>query len=333
MNDRNAQVGWTDAQWNRVREEVLREWQKVRVAGSFLPIYGPLPPSTHVVPSEVIGRGGTVDDGEISRIYELTVRVELSRQQVAEEDLSGALLLLRRAATALAIEEDDVVFNGQTAQQPSLRPRVPGRVRRFPEVQRIDGEPPTAIHALEDSHLDTPSNPGPLGLVRGAFEHVDLEPDSGPELLTAISDAISVLEANGYGPPFVCVLGRAAFRAAHDPMGDSMVLPADRIEPLIGRQLLRASVLDYLEDTQIAGVVLSLAGDSMDLVVAVEATPEFTQVDTEGHYVFRVFERLALRIKDNYAIVRLEYEAPAARTVAVEVQSAQQAEGIDESGA
>ena len=56
MDDRNAQVGWTEAQWNRVREEVLEAWQRVRVAGSFLPIYGPLPPSTTVVPSEVLKR-------------------------------------------------------------------------------------------------------------------------------------------------------------------------------------------------------------------------------------------------------------------------------------
>src|SRR5260370_27352517 len=27
----NDQVGWTEAQWNRVREEVLQAWQRVRV--------------------------------------------------------------------------------------------------------------------------------------------------------------------------------------------------------------------------------------------------------------------------------------------------------------
>ena len=54
MDNRNAQVGWTEAQWNRVRQEVLRAWQSVRVAGSFLSVYGPLPESTQVVPSEVL---------------------------------------------------------------------------------------------------------------------------------------------------------------------------------------------------------------------------------------------------------------------------------------
>jgi hypothetical protein len=45
MDDENAQVGWTEAQWNRVREVVLRARQRVRVAGSFHPVYGPLPPN------------------------------------------------------------------------------------------------------------------------------------------------------------------------------------------------------------------------------------------------------------------------------------------------
>src|SRR5438105_1711679 len=113
MDDRNAQVGWTDAQWNRDREEVLREWQKSRVAGPFLSIYAPLPPSTQEVPSEVILDYRDVDDADTTRILELTTPVSLSRQQVNEEDLSGALLLFRRAATALAREEDEVIFNGQ----------------------------------------------------------------------------------------------------------------------------------------------------------------------------------------------------------------------------
>ena len=71
MDDRNAQVGWTEAQWNRVREEVLEAWQRVRVAGSFLPIYGPLPPSTTVVPSEVLEPDGSVDDRATADLLEI----------------------------------------------------------------------------------------------------------------------------------------------------------------------------------------------------------------------------------------------------------------------
>src|SRR4051794_12106767 len=106
MDDRNAQVGWTEAQWNRVREEVLRAWQSVRVAGSFLPVYGSLPPSTQVVPSEVLKLDGTFDERSVAPLLEISLPVTLSRQQVLEEDLSSALLQFRRRATQVAQLED-----------------------------------------------------------------------------------------------------------------------------------------------------------------------------------------------------------------------------------
>ena len=112
MDDRNAQVGWTEAQWNRVREEVLQAWQRVRVAGSFLPIYGPLPPSTQVVPSEVLKRDGSVDDEATASLLEIALPVKLSRQQIMEEDLSSALLQFRRRATQLGQIEDWFIFIG-----------------------------------------------------------------------------------------------------------------------------------------------------------------------------------------------------------------------------
>src|SRR5438105_27521 len=62
MDDRNAQVGWTDAQWNRISQAVIEEAQRARVAASFLPMYGPLPPSTEVVPSELLKDCGRVRD-------------------------------------------------------------------------------------------------------------------------------------------------------------------------------------------------------------------------------------------------------------------------------
>src|SRR5438477_1301121 len=112
MDDHNAQVGWTEAQWNRVREEVLEAWQRVRVAGSFLPIYGPLPPSTTVVPSEVLKSDGSVDDRATADLIEISLPVKLSRQQILEEDLSSALLQFRRRATQLGQLEDWFIFNG-----------------------------------------------------------------------------------------------------------------------------------------------------------------------------------------------------------------------------
>jgi uncharacterized linocin/CFP29 family protein len=114
--------------------------------------------------------------------------------------------------------------------------------------------------------------------------------------------SVTDLEAEGHLTPFTCVLGKEAFLAAHRPEAGSMVLPSHRIEPILGSEILRSSVIG---DNQ--GVVVSLAGEPIDLAVAVDASPQFLQVTDEGRYVFRVVERFALRIKEPGAVVRLEF--------------------------
>src|ERR1700755_2370227 len=151
MDDRNAQVGWTEAQWNRVREEVLEAWQRVRVAGSFLPIYGPLPPSTTVVPSEVLKPDGSVDDRATADLLEIALPVTLSRQQIWEEDLSSALLQFRRRATQLGQLEDWFIFNGT---YPSIEPLPNARARAAFAQEQTDGHPG---YRPELAHLNAPA--------------------------------------------------------------------------------------------------------------------------------------------------------------------------------
>jgi hypothetical protein len=138
-------------------------------------------------------------------------------------------------------------------------------------------------------------------------------------LTLAVVNAINSLENNGYVAPYVCVFGRKPFQAAFSPVNNnSTVLPRDRIEPIIGREILHSSGIDILphrsdlyalnrERWQGRGVLLSMANEPIDLALAAEATPEFRQVDLEGRYVFSVFERFALRIKDAKAIMPLKF--------------------------
>ena len=136
--------------------------------------------------------------------------------------------------------------------------------------------------------------------------------------MQAIVGAINSLEDNGYVAPYVCVFGRKPFEAAFESIKNSTVLPRDRIEPLIGRELLHASGIDILpqsfglykpneKEWRSRGVLLSMANEPIDLALAAEATPEFRQVDLGGKYVFSVFERFALRIKDAKAIAPLQF--------------------------
>ena len=380
MDDRNAQVGWTEAQWNRVREEVLEAWQRVRVAGSFLPIYGPLPPSTTVVPSEVLKRDGSVDDLATADLLEIALPVTLSRQQILEDDLSSALLQFRRRATQLGQLEDWFIFNGtypsiefsakaadELAKEPKAglphyRPALPYLDNLTPsEWAPMSGTPrPIAgVDQIRQKEGMRQRNPGSLGLIEGprvtlqekhakqaeraprqAVQTIvaaltarrqpaearrardEVSPLSNDGLMQAVVKAINSLEENGYVAPYVCVFGRNPFEAAYKPIKKSTVLPRDRIEPLIGRELLHASGIDVppqrvglyagldKEEWQSRGVLLSMADEPIDLALAAEATPEFRQVDLEGRYVFSVFERFALRIKDAKAVVPLRFEKP-----------------------
>jgi uncharacterized linocin/CFP29 family protein len=349
MDDRNAQVGWTEAQWNRVREEVLQAWQRVRVAGSFLPIYGPLPPSTTVVPSEVLEPDGSVDDRATASLLEIALPVTLSRQQIREEDLSSALLQFRRRATQLGQLEDWYIFNGtypsiklsdsapdKLAEEkqialPAYRPDLAYLSDLAPSQWAPMSGPPTPIEGV-DQNLQIKGmrqrNPGSLGLIEGPRvkrqeELAKKHPLDNNGLMQAIVDAINSLEENGYVAPYVCVFGRKPFEAAFKSINNSTVLPRDRIEPLIGRELLHASGIDVLphrfdpddakldqDEWQSRGVLLSIATEPIDIALAAEATPEFRQVDLKGSYVFSVFERFALRIKDPKAVMPLRFEKP-----------------------
>jgi len=58
------------------------------------------------------------------------------------------------------------------------------------------------------------------------------------------------------------------------------------------------------------GSLVSLGGNTMDRVVGIEPTVGFMQQDVDGNFRFRVFERLALRVKDISAVIRLEFMGP-----------------------
>jgi uncharacterized linocin/CFP29 family protein len=83
-----------------------------------------------------------------------------------------------------------------------------------------------------------------------------------------------------------------------------MVLPADRISPLLKGLLFRCGQLP--DDV---GVVVSLGGSDIDIVVATPPKAQFLQVTQDAKYRFRVYEKFTWRIKDKDA-VKLLYIPP-----------------------
>ena len=78
MEYNEPQVQWTEEQWNLVQQTVRDEARKVRVAASFLPLHGPLPPDAESVPLQEVA---PEDTGEPSFWGELQKQVEVQHAQ------------------------------------------------------------------------------------------------------------------------------------------------------------------------------------------------------------------------------------------------------------
>jgi uncharacterized linocin/CFP29 family protein len=286
----DPQVPWSDEQWARVNQVIQEEARRARVAATFLPLYGPLPADADFVRRQDISYAPrlSIDDRDTMRLATLQVQVPIRNAQMADPEMTSVLAIFRRAANVVARLEDAVVFRGLapggTAPQ--------GGVVGVPGIWRITG-------AQEASGLW--ARTGPRWWVQ-----VNESPPSlrGHAIVRAVSAAIGVLERNGHFGPFAVILGQTLFLVAQTPDVGSLVMPQDRIIPFLGGgSLLRSSTLDDLNEY--SGLVVALGGAPIELVVATDMCLQFLQVTAEPVFIFRVCEKIALRIREPDAIVQL----------------------------
>ena len=301
MTANNPQVQWTDEQWTRIHQVIQEEATRARVAASFMPLYGPLSPETDFVRRELISYQPwpagqpppanriAIDDRNVSQLATLQVRLRVRGAQMADPELTSVLALFRRAANVLARLEDAVVFNG-LVRDPAIAGRFappPAGVAGLGGIWEITGGE-VLRGLLDPANLLIRVVP-PLPRARG--------------LVRAVSRAIGHLEANGHFGPFAVVLDQALFTIAQTPDPNSLVLPQDRIIPFLsGGSLLRSSTLPMG-----SGVVVALGGAPVELVVAKDMCLEFLQLTHEPEFIFRVCEKMVLRIKQPTAIITLRW--------------------------
>jgi uncharacterized linocin/CFP29 family protein len=273
-------VPWTDDQWNRIRRVVLEEARGARVAGNFLPLYGPLEPDASYVPREdliILTPGLTVDDTEILRLSTLEVKVYLRSEQVADPELKSALIAFRRAANVLAHLEDEIIFRGQRDSDSGPEILLGTRDSTSTGGEVVGGQRQRGLWCGNT-------------YTRGV-------PASGKDLVSQVSKSVGILESRYHLGPFACVLGLDYFGAVQAP-NESLVLPQDRILPFLGGgPLVRSSALPDR-----GGLVVALGGAPIDLVVATEISAEFLQITAEAWSMFRVYEKIVLRVNQPTAI-------------------------------
>jgi uncharacterized linocin/CFP29 family protein len=294
MPDDGHLLPWTEEQWAAAQRTVLDAANKARIASSFLPLVGPLPPGQTTVPALRMtrpaiparrqrGEGADrlqIDDGQTLRLTTIACNVYLTTQEAEDPDWSAALDMLCRAAALIGRLEDAIVFNGQ-----------PGQDQDPPF-----GAPPAGTATVQGGQQIR-------GLVRRRGRSVRVR---GPRavrsdnLVRGVVRAIQNLERDGQYGPFACVLGGTLYRAANDPQ-PGMVLPSDRFVPFLGGgPLLRSSAVPRNR-----GVVVALACCPIDLVVASDVHVKYVQLSIEPRYVLRVSERFVLRIKQPGAVFGL----------------------------
>lgn len=287
----------TDDQWNRIREIVHDQALRARVAASFLPLYGPLPGDTTAVPRNLLTQPGPgahgsleVNDSDTIRLASVAVNVALKNHMLADTELGAASILFRRAANIIARVEDAIIFRGKIGSN------VPG-TGTLPPVFTLTGA--NNYQGLFDLAAHG------IALPAGS---------AGQAIFSAVVEAINRLENAAYYKPFACVLSDNLFQRIYQPIANSMVLPADSIPPMLNGPLLRSSTLD--DDT---GLVVSLQGNPVEIVVGHDIHVRYLQGTQEGDNLFRVSQRFVLRVKDPTAIVKI---APPAATAAADVPTA-----------
>ena len=292
-------LGWTEAQWNRISTTVTEEAQKGRVAAQLLPSVGPEDASTVAVPNFTLQAQAspplanwttqrlTVDSDPSLPLTQIAVNVSLRNHEVADPNLSAALGMFRRAANYIARVEDALVFSGRPGN--NLPP--PYGLGQIPNVMQITGNGPVDGLLLAYSGLG----------VQRIFTPIPTTPGVtlGNRVVEAIIAAINALDRNGQLGPFACALSPSLFEAICDP-NVALVMPRDRILPFLQGPLVRASAV-----FNGFGVVLALSGSPNELVVARDIDVRYLQASEEPRYVFRVSERVALRIKEPESIAIL----------------------------
>jgi uncharacterized linocin/CFP29 family protein len=310
MDPALAQLGWTDEQWNRICTTVTEEAQKARVAAQILPVVGPEDGSTVAIPRFTLSSSPVssppvtslwpatnrlaVDSNPTLNLTTISVNVPLRGHEISDPELKAALTMFRRAANYVARIEDAMLFNGRGPGVSGGNALVGGPLNGVPSVFGFTTDAPI----FDD------------GVYTGGGAVVTVTPSGAPpavagtDVINAVTKAIGILEAKGQLGPFALALGQELFDAAHDP-SVALVLPRDRILPLIQGPLVRAST-----GSVAMGALIALSGDPVELVVACDINVQYLQTTVEPRYVFRVVERVALRIKERDAIATFFVGSP-----------------------
>lgn len=297
MDPALANLGWSEDQWNRICNVVAEEAQRARVCAQALPVVGEHDPTVLAVPEYRVTTAAepfpflpaaqrlTVNSDPTLFLTTISVNVAIRTQELSDPELRAALTMFRRAANYIARIEDTLFFNGRAAGA-----APPGVGAGIPPVYTVTG------NGTPDGILQPPLP----GKVVPPYPPVPSPPGNGNDVFNQIVAAINRLEGGGATGPFACILSNTLFEYICTPVPGSLVLPRDRVLPFLQGPLLRSGQIPGTE-----GCVIALGGSPVEIVVGSDISVRYLQTTAEPRYMFRVSERVALRIKEPESIALL----------------------------
>jgi uncharacterized linocin/CFP29 family protein len=278
VNVGRAALDWPQEQWDRLDRAVHDEATRAGVAASLIPLVGPFPDVLTVSADVISPDSLAIDEGQTTPLVELQAAFTLTQQQADGDPGSlTAITLAVRATSLIVLAEDMLIFRGDDA------------IGALPALVGLRGSIGRGL--VESANVEIDVVPIEAGTTR-----------FGERTFEAVVEAIAQLGVRGHAGPYAVALRSELYADSFAPLPGTLTAPADRIRPLATQGFAGSGALP--EGT---GVVFSVGGNVIDLVVGVDPLTSFTQIGADGVLQLRVFERFALRIKDATALVRLRF--------------------------
>jgi uncharacterized linocin/CFP29 family protein len=300
----NGEIGWTEATWTAINDDVRREASRIRIGQKVFPT-SILDGDPAQIPDERINVAVLrIPEGETKPLTEIFVEFPLTVTQVAREvDEHTAATLARMAAKQIALGEDAFVFQQS--------PAAMGAGGVVPVIGVPNPQVQINIRAVDVGLLGEAGNapamqiPVPRLPAGGGAAAAAARPLWGANTFTAVSNGIAQLIANAQGPPFALILPTAAYADTYvPPSKESLVCTADRIKPLVEGGFYTCGVLPSNPNNE--GLLVALAGEPVRLFVGREASCEYVRKAGKD-CVFRVVERVQYVVRDPRALVLLQF--------------------------
>jgi len=278
---------WNQQIWSDIDNAVRDEVGRIRVAQKVFPCT--LVPNGQQVPKDQLSTKDLeilkIEEGQTKPFVEIWVEFSLTQSQVEnEENLHTGRTLARMAANKIAATEDNLLFYGQ-----SKSPTALAKAAGIPSLVKDEN-----AASLEKGLLG--EDPG-----KGPYHHLSV--NDVEDLVKQVGDGIAELTTRTHPGPYALFLPPKRFAdASSTPLRGTTVTVAERIIPMVTGGFLAAGSLP-----ESAGLLVSLGGEPTTIYIGIDATTAFTQIQSNGLYRFRVFERIQFVIRDPKALARLKF--------------------------